>query len=60
PFFPNAPSELEALHKENGPQDGSIPKAVLRHCPRFVHIPLRHCLKSVHGGSPWAVRVARD
>jgi len=27
-----------------GPEDGSIPKALLRHCHRFVHIPSRHCL----------------
>src|SRR5262249_2812724 len=27
-----------------GPEDGSIPSAVLRHCHRFVIIPARHCL----------------
>jgi len=27
-----------------GPEDGSISKAFLRHCHRFVHIPARHCL----------------
>jgi tRNA(Leu) C34 or U34 (ribose-2'-O)-methylase TrmL len=27
-----------------GPEDGSIPKTLLRHCHRFVHIPSRHCL----------------
>ena len=27
-----------------GPEDGSIPKAVLGLCHRFVHIPSRHCL----------------
>jgi tRNA(Leu) C34 or U34 (ribose-2'-O)-methylase TrmL len=27
-----------------GPEDGSIPKALLRHCHRFVVIPTRHCL----------------
>lgn len=37
------------VHPENavyvfGPEDGSIPKAVVRHCHRFVVIPTRHCL----------------
>jgi len=27
-----------------GPEDGSIPQTVLRHCHRFVVIPTRHCL----------------
>jgi tRNA(Leu) C34 or U34 (ribose-2'-O)-methylase TrmL len=27
-----------------GPEDGSIDRAVLRHCHRFVIIPTRHCL----------------
>jgi tRNA(Leu) C34 or U34 (ribose-2'-O)-methylase TrmL len=27
-----------------GPEDGSIPKALLTHCHRFVVIPTRHCL----------------
>lgn len=27
-----------------GPEDGSIPKALLAHCHRFVVIPTRHCL----------------
>jgi len=27
-----------------GPEDGSIPKAWLHHCHRFVHIPAHHCL----------------
>ena len=27
-----------------GPEDGSLPKAPLRHCQRFVIIPSRHCL----------------
>lgn len=27
-----------------GPEDGSIPTALLRHCHRFVVIPTRHCL----------------
>jgi tRNA(Leu) C34 or U34 (ribose-2'-O)-methylase TrmL len=27
-----------------GPEDGSIPKPLLRHCHRFVVIPTRHCL----------------
>ena len=27
-----------------GPEDGSLPAAVLRHCHRFVIIPSRHCL----------------
>lgn len=36
-------------HPENalyvfGPEDGSIPKALVAHCHRFVVIPTRHCL----------------
>lgn len=36
-------------HPENavylfGPEDGSIPKAWLHRCHRFVHIPANHCL----------------
>jgi tRNA(Leu) C34 or U34 (ribose-2'-O)-methylase TrmL len=36
-------------HPENavyvfGPEDGSIPQTMLRHCHRFVVIPTRHCL----------------
>jgi len=27
-----------------GPEDGSIPKVLLRHCHRFIVIPTRHCL----------------
>jgi tRNA(Leu) C34 or U34 (ribose-2'-O)-methylase TrmL len=27
-----------------GPEDGSIPKPLLRHCHRFIVIPTRHCL----------------
>jgi tRNA(Leu) C34 or U34 (ribose-2'-O)-methylase TrmL len=27
-----------------GPEDGSVPKALLSHCHRFVVIPTRHCL----------------
>jgi tRNA(Leu) C34 or U34 (ribose-2'-O)-methylase TrmL len=27
-----------------GPEDGSVPKALLGHCHRFVVIPTRHCL----------------
>lgn len=27
-----------------GPEDGSIPKALLPHCHQFVQIPTRHCL----------------
>ena len=27
-----------------GPEDGSIPKALLRHCHQFVQIPTRHAL----------------
>jgi tRNA(Leu) C34 or U34 (ribose-2'-O)-methylase TrmL len=45
--------DAEALpdfeHPENavyifGPEDGSIPPQVARHCHRFVIIPTRHCL----------------
>lgn len=39
----------EFEHPENalyvfGPEDGSIPGVLLRHCHRFVVIPTRHCL----------------
>jgi len=27
-----------------GPEDGSLPPSILRHCHRFVIIPSRHCL----------------
>ncbi len=27
-----------------GPEDGTIPQAILRRCHRFVHIPSHHCL----------------
>lgn len=27
-----------------GPEDGSVPQAIRRHCYRFVHIQARHCL----------------
>jgi tRNA(Leu) C34 or U34 (ribose-2'-O)-methylase TrmL len=27
-----------------GPEDGSLPSAVVRHCHRFLVIPTRHCL----------------
>lgn len=27
-----------------GPEDGSVPQAIRRHCHRFVHIQARHCL----------------
>lgn len=27
-----------------GPEDGSLPSSILRHCHRFVVIPARHCL----------------
>jgi tRNA C32,U32 (ribose-2'-O)-methylase TrmJ len=37
------------VHPDNavylfGPEDGSIPKAWLHLCHRFVHIPANHCL----------------
>lgn len=27
-----------------GPEDGTLPKSLLRHCQRFVTIPSKHCL----------------
>lgn len=57
-----------------GPEDGSLPKAVVRHCHRFVIIPIRHCanlaaavymtlydrmLKEVWAGSPY-LELAED
>jgi tRNA(Leu) C34 or U34 (ribose-2'-O)-methylase TrmL len=37
------------LHPEKplyvfGPEDGTLPKSLLRHCQRFVTIPSKHCL----------------
>lgn len=34
-----------------GPEDGSIPSTVLRHCHRFVIIPTAHCLNLGHAVS---------
>lgn len=46
---PNAEVLTNFVHPERavyvfGPEDGSIPPAVLRHCHRFVVIPTHHCL----------------
>lgn len=27
-----------------GPEDGSIPRTIMKHCHRFLHIPAYHCL----------------
>lgn len=40
---------FDFIHPENplyifGPEDGSIPSAILQHCHRFVTIPVAHCL----------------
>jgi len=45
----NSESLFDFEHPENavyvfGPEDGSIPPMILRHCHRFVVIPTRHCL----------------
>ena len=45
----NSENLLEFEHPENavyvfGPEDGSIPRATLQLCHRFVVIPTRHCL----------------
>ena len=45
----NAENLYEFEHPENpvyvfGPEDGSVPQAVLAGCHRFVVIPTRHCL----------------
>jgi tRNA(Leu) C34 or U34 (ribose-2'-O)-methylase TrmL len=46
---PNAESLPSFVHPENalyvfGPEDGSIPQVMLRHCHRFLVIPTRHCV----------------
>lgn len=45
----NSESLVHFIHPENavyvfGPEDGSIPKTILRLCHRFVIIPTAHCL----------------
>jgi len=45
---PNSEVMSNFEHPENplyvfGPEDGSIPDVVARHCHRFVIIPIRHC-----------------
>lgn len=45
----NVESLQTFVHPENalyvfGPEDGSVPAVVARHCHRFVAIPSRHCL----------------
>lgn len=45
----NSENLFEFEHPENalyvfGPEDGSIPRATLQHCHRFVIIPTKHCL----------------
>jgi tRNA(Leu) C34 or U34 (ribose-2'-O)-methylase TrmL len=46
---PNSEQLPDFEHPENplyvfGPEDGSIPQVMLRHCHRFVVIPTRHCV----------------
>jgi tRNA(Leu) C34 or U34 (ribose-2'-O)-methylase TrmL len=46
---PNSESLPVFEHPKNplyifGPEDGSIPAPILRHCHRFVVIPTRHCV----------------
>lgn len=46
---PNMEMLPQFIHPENalyvfGPEDGSIPSVLLRHCHRFVAIPSLHCL----------------
>lgn len=47
-LLPNCESLLDFEHPENavyvfGPEDGSIPQVIRRHCHRFVTIPTKHC-----------------
>lgn len=47
-LVPGAESLAYFEHPENalyvfGPEDGSLPSPVLRHCHKFVTIPTRHC-----------------
>jgi len=46
---PNSENLVYFEHPEDalyvfGPEDGSIPQVILRHCHRFVVIPTRHCV----------------
>lgn len=40
PTFDHPPNALYVF----GPEDGSVPSVIARHCHRFVSIPTRHCL----------------
>lgn len=40
PFFEHPENPLYVF----GPEDGSLDRAVLRHCHRFVILPTRHCV----------------
>jgi len=41
-----------------GPEDGSVPQVIRRHCHRFVYIPARHCLNlAVAAGTVLAHRL---
>lgn len=47
-LVPNAEDLPYFVHPERalyvfGPEDGSLPPAVLRHCHRFVRLPMLHC-----------------
>lgn len=47
-LLPNTESLISFEHPENalyvfGPEDGSLDSVTLRHCHRFVHIPMAHC-----------------
>lgn len=47
-LLPNSECLLDFVHPVNavyvfGPEDGSIPPVLRRHCHRFVSIPTKHC-----------------
>jgi hypothetical protein len=57
----NAESLIDFVHPEHalyvfGPEDGSLGRATLAQCHRFLVIPTRHCARRVHG----ALRPARQ
>jgi len=47
-LLPNSECLMDFQHPDNavyvfGPEDGSIPQVLRRHCHRFVKIPAKHC-----------------
>lgn len=43
PFYSHDPQGKSGLLYVFGPEDGSLPSSVLRHCYDFVSLPMAHC-----------------